>query len=159
MSDLSARGAAPGFRADGHLAAAACLGMCLLAGTTLSAALSSGPPFPAVGVSEVAADREGRTLGGRGRIPAGAPAAAGRHADTSDAGREASPPPPIDINRAGATDLQALPGVGPVLARRIVAHRETHGPFRDPADLLQVPGVGAKRVAGLRGLIRTAEAP
>jgi len=40
-----------------------------------------------------------------------------------------------------------------------VAHRETHGPFRDPADLLQVPGVGGKRFAGLQGLIRTAEAP
>jgi competence protein ComEA len=87
------------------------------------------------------------------------PAAATRHTDTSDAGREAPPPGPIDINRAAATDLQALPGVGPVLARRIVAHRETRGPFRDPADLLRVPGVGAKRFADLRGLIRAAEAP
>jgi competence protein ComEA len=87
------------------------------------------------------------------------PAAANRQADTSDAGREAPPPRPIDINRAGATDLQALPGVGPVLARRIVTHRETHGPFRDPADLLQVPGVGAKRFGALQGLIRAAEAP
>ena len=159
MSDLPARGEAPGFRADGHVAAAVCLGACLLAGTALSAALSSGPPFPAVGLSEVVADREGRTLEGLGRVPAAVPAAAARHADTSDAGREPSPPRPIDINRAGATDLQALPGVGPVLARRIVAHRETHGPFRDPADLLQVPGVGGKRFAGLQGLIRTAEAP
>ena len=159
MSGLPARGDAPGFRADGHVAAAVCLGVCLLAGTALSGALSPGPPFPTVGPSEVAAGREGGTLGGRGLVPAAVPAAAGRHAGTSDAGREAPPPRPIDINRAAATDLEALPGVGPVLARRIVAHRETHGPFRDPADLLQVPGVGAKRFAGLQGLIRAAEAP
>ena len=44
------------------------------------------------------------------------------------------------------TALQALPGVGPALARRIVAHREAHGPFRRPADLLRVPGIGAKRL-------------
>ena len=49
--------------------------------------------------------------------------------------------------------------VGPALARRIVAHRETHGPFRSPADLLQVSGVGAKRYARLQGMIHTAEAP
>ena len=159
MIGLPARGEAPGCRADGHVAAAVCLGACLLAGTALSGALSPGPPFPTVGPSEVAAGREGGTLGGRGLVPAAVPAAAGRHAGTSDAGREAPPRRPIDINRAGATDLQSLPGVGPVLARRIVAHRETHGPFRDPADLLQVPGVGAKRFAGLQGLIRAAEAP
>jgi competence protein ComEA len=65
----------------------------------------------------------------------------------------------LDINRADATALQALPGVGLALARRIVTHREAHGPFRRPADLLQVPGVGAKRYARLHGTIRTAEAP
>jgi competence protein ComEA len=65
----------------------------------------------------------------------------------------------LDINRADAADLQALPSIGPVLARRIVAHREAHGPFRDPADLLHVSGLGATRLARLRGLIRTAEAP
>jgi competence protein ComEA len=55
--------------------------------------------------------------------------------------------------------LQTLPGVGPTLARRIVAHRETHGPFRTPADLLHVSGVGAKRYARLHGLIGAAETP
>lgn len=159
MSDLPARGEAPGSRVDGPAAAAACLGVVLLVGTVLSVVLSSGPPFPAVGLPEVVADREGGTPEGRERVPASVSAAAGRRTDTSGAGREASPPRPIDINRADATDLQALPGVGPVLARRIVAHREAHGPFDGPADLLQVPGVGAKRFTRLEGLIRTAEVP
>jgi len=52
-----------------------------------------------------------------------------------------------------------LPGVGPVLARRIVGHREIHGPFGKPEDLRQVSGIGAKRYARLQGLIGTAEAP
>jgi len=68
-------------------------------------------------------------------------------------------PPTLNINRADVTALQALPGVGPALARRIVAHREMHGPFRRPADILQVSGVGAKRYGRLQGMIHTAEAP
>lgn len=140
MNDVRAPGEGARRPADAHLAAAACLGLCLLAGTALPGVLWSGPPFPAVGLPE-AADRE-----------EGVRAAAGR-------ARAASPSPTIDINRASAAVLQALPGIGPVLARRIAAHREAHGPFRDPADLLQVSGVGAVRLARLRGLIRTAEAP
>jgi competence protein ComEA len=69
------------------------------------------------------------------------------------------PPEPLDINRADAPALQALPGVGPALARRIVAYRESHGPFRTPEDLLRVSGIGAQRYARLRGLVRTREAP
>jgi competence protein ComEA len=144
---------------DGHVAAAACLGVWLLAGTALSGVLASGPSFPAVGLSEAVAGRGDGAPEVRGRVPAAVPAPAGRQTQTSDAGRAPSPTRPLDINRADATDLQALPGVGPVLARRIVAHRETRGPFRNPADLLQVPGVGAKRFARLEGLIHTAEAP
>jgi competence protein ComEA len=157
VNDLPARGEAAGFRADAHLAAAASLGVCLLAGTVLSGMLSAGPPFPAV-VRAAVADREGGMPDVRGRVPAPAPAPAGRGAGTTESG-QAPPSRALDINRADAADFQALPGIGPVLARRIVAHREAHGPFRDPADLLQVPGVGATRFARLQGLIRTAEAP
>ena len=159
MSDLRARGEPSGSRADGHVAAAACLGVWLRAGTALSGAMSSGPPFPAVGPPDAVSEREDGTREVRGGRPAARPGPAGRGAAAPDAAREASPPPVLDINRADATALQALPGVGPALARRIVTHREAHGPFRRPADLLQVPGVGAKRYARLHGTIRTAEAP
>lgn len=53
----------------------------------------------------------------------------------------------VDINRAAAAELAALPGVGSELARRIVAFRELNGPFDDPADLLDVAGVSEHRLA------------
>lgn len=59
----------------------------------------------------------------------------------------------ISVNRADATALEALPGVGPVLAGRIVAHRETNGPFQVVEDLLEVPGIGEAKLASIRDLI------
>lgn len=47
---------------------------------------------------------------------------------------------PIDINRASAEEFTKLPGVGPALARRIVAFREKHGSFRRVEDLLAIRG-------------------
>lgn len=60
----------------------------------------------------------------------------------------------IPINRATASELEALPGVGPVLAERIVAHREANGPFQTPEDLLDVPGIGEAKLEAIRDLIR-----
>lgn len=57
---------------------------------------------------------------------------------------------PIDVNRAGAEELTGLPGVGEVLAARIAAHREARGPFGALEDLLDVPGIGEGKLAGLR---------
>jgi competence ComEA-like helix-hairpin-helix protein len=48
----------------------------------------------------------------------------------------------IDINRASAAELEALPGIGPVLAERIVAHRARNGRFASVADLENVSGIG-----------------
>jgi len=56
----------------------------------------------------------------------------------------------VDINHAPAGDLEALPGVGPVLAQRIFRYREDHGPFKTVEDLLDVPGIGEGKLAGLR---------
>lgn len=60
----------------------------------------------------------------------------------------------VSINRASAGELEALPGVGPVLAERIVAYREANGPFREVEDLLDVPGIGESKLASMRDLIR-----
>lgn len=57
---------------------------------------------------------------------------------------------PLDLNRATAAELEKLPGIGPVLAARIVAWRETHGPFKSVEDLLAIPGIGPKTLEGLR---------
>jgi competence protein ComEA len=56
----------------------------------------------------------------------------------------------VRINTADAAALEGLPGVGPVLAQRIVAHRTAHGPFATVEDLLEVPGIGESKLAALR---------
>jgi competence protein ComEA len=59
----------------------------------------------------------------------------------------------ISLNQADATALEDLPGVGPVLADRIVAHREANGPFETVEDLLEVPGIGEAKLAAMRDSI------
>lgn len=59
----------------------------------------------------------------------------------------------ISPNRADASQLEQLPGVGPVLAERIVAHREANGPFQAVEDLLDVPGIGEAKLSAIRDLI------
>ena len=60
----------------------------------------------------------------------------------------------VVLNRASAADLEALPGVGPVLAERIVAFRDANGPFSTVEDLLQIPGIGEAKLASIRDLVR-----
>ena len=59
----------------------------------------------------------------------------------------------ISLNRADALQLEELPGVGPVLAERITAHREANGPFETVEDLLEVPGIGEAKLASIRDLV------
>lgn len=56
----------------------------------------------------------------------------------------------IDINRSTASQLEGLPGVGPVLADRIVTYRDDNGPFTEIEGLLEVPGIGEAKLAGMR---------
>ncbi|MGY2128395.1 helix-hairpin-helix domain-containing protein [Blastococcus sp. SYSU DS0617] len=60
----------------------------------------------------------------------------------------------VDLNTATAEDLDALPGIGPVLAQRIVAHRSAQGPFRSVDQLDDVPGIGPTTAAELAELVR-----
>jgi competence protein ComEA len=59
----------------------------------------------------------------------------------------AGPSSTLNLNTATAADLEALPGIGPALAERIVAYRGEHGPFRDAKSLTDVPGIGEKLLA------------
>ncbi len=56
----------------------------------------------------------------------------------------------VNLNRATAQELEKVPGLGPVLAARIVDHRAGSGPFREVEDLLDVSGIGEKKLAGIR---------
>jgi competence protein ComEA len=60
---------------------------------------------------------------------------------------------PVYLNAATVDQLDALPGVGPVLAQRIVDWRQQHGGFRSVDDLQQVPGIGARKFSDLKALV------
>lgn len=80
-----------------------------------------------------------------------APAAQGA-TDTGGDG-QASQSGLIDLNRAGAVDLEELPGVGQSIAERIVAYREQQGPFQSVEDLQSVTGIGEKLFAKISPLV------
>ena len=63
----------------------------------------------------------------------------------------------LDINTASVAELQTLPGIGPVLAQRIVDHRAANGPFVRPDEVLAVDGIGPATYEGIRGLIAVEE--
>lgn len=60
----------------------------------------------------------------------------------------------LDVNAASPHHLALLPGIGPARADAIVAHRSAHGPFREPADLDAVHGVGPRTVERVAPFIR-----
>ncbi|MGF1661570.1 MAG: ComEA family DNA-binding protein, partial [Kineosporiaceae bacterium] len=65
-------------------------------------------------------------------------------------GSGAGPSGLVDVNTATAGELEQLPGIGPVLAQRIVAWREDTGPFASVDDLAAVPGIGPATLEELR---------
>ena len=69
-------------------------------------------------------------------------------------GAAAAPGAPVSLNTATADQLNSLPGVGPVLAQHIIDYRTQHGGFRSVDELRQVNGIGDRRFADLRDLVR-----
>ena len=61
----------------------------------------------------------------------------------------------MNINTAGADELESLPGIGPVLAQRIVDYRTEHGPFRSAEELMQVEGIGRATMESIQDHIIT----
>jgi competence protein ComEA len=64
----------------------------------------------------------------------------------------------IDINKATAEQLTAIPGVGPTLAQRIVDFREKQGRFRRVEDLLKIKGIGEKSFQKIRPWVKVVDA-
>ena len=59
----------------------------------------------------------------------------------------------VDLNTAEAEELATLPGIGKGLAKRIVDYRTEHGPFEGPEGLMEVSGIGEKKLEELRDYI------
>ena len=59
----------------------------------------------------------------------------------------------IDLNTADTHMLEALPGIGPVLAGRIVAYRQQHGTFSSIDELLEINGIGECKLNAVRNLV------
>jgi competence protein ComEA len=98
---------------------------------------------------QVVVPARGRAGTGAAAVAPGATAAgAGGTAGAAASG------PPISLNNATAEQLDALDGVGPATAQKIIAWRTQHGGFRSVADLGQVPGIGPKKLAALRDRVQ-----
>jgi len=63
----------------------------------------------------------------------------------------------VDVNIADCAMLQTLPGIGPVMAERIIAYREANGPFHRLEDLIQVKGIGEATLEKLRPCVTISE--
>jgi competence protein ComEA len=75
-------------------------------------------------------------------------------AETQDPAPSPSADNPLNVNTAPRTALEALPGIGPALAKRIEAYRSSQGPFETTAELKRVSGIGPKTLSTLRPMIR-----
>jgi competence protein ComEA len=103
-----------------------------------------GARTAALNLAERLADGEQVAVPGRGMsIVAASAGGAGTGAATG----------PVHLNSASAEQLDALDGIGPTIAARIVAWRQAHGGFRTVADLGNVPGIGPGRLAALHGKV------
>lgn len=59
----------------------------------------------------------------------------------------------ININTAGAEELDTLPGIGPSIAQKIIDYRSEHGDFQSIYDIANVSGIGAKKLSAILDLI------
>ncbi|MFD6400355.1 ComEA family DNA-binding protein [Nocardia sp. NPDC060249] len=139
-----------------------------LAGLNLAQRLADGDQV-VVGATDPQSGqpRLGSIMIGAGRAPVTPPGAGGTAsskqggsstAGSSTADHTAGVSPGnsrVDLNTATEAELDALPGVGPVTAKAILAWRTTNGRFSDVAQLGEVDGIGPARLARLRDLVTT----
>ena len=104
----------------------------------------------------------GNAIGEESETPADATADSGVHAAKGaggHGGRSDKLTDPsqgtVDINTADAGELQRLPGVGPAMAARIIAFRQSAGGFKKPEELMEVSGIGPKKYAKMQPFIHT----
>ena len=145
---------APGSRVDDAVRAAGGLSeRAESAGTNLAAQLSDGEHVHVAAAGESAPS--GALGPSSGSESAGGEKGSGAKSSGKGAGKKAAPgqkagAAKVNVNTAGAEELQTLPGVGPATAKAIVAWREENGRFRSVDDLLDVSGIGKATLATFR---------
>jgi competence protein ComEA len=105
-----------------------------------------GQPIPIVQTGT------GQSVADSGALPTSGPTGV-----TGASGATGNPSPTkliIDLNAATAADLDTLPGVGPATAEKIIDFRTRVGRFKSVSQLLEVPGIGDAKLAGLRSRVR-----
>jgi competence protein ComEA len=142
----------PGERIDLDRAGAAEIARLPRVGLTLARAIvadrDARGPFGALeAVDRVPGIGPGLLASIRGQVTFSAPPGTGAGGVAAGAG-------PLDLNTATAAQLEALPFIGPTMARQIVAFRERHGPFPAVDSLVRVPGIGPRTVERVRDRLR-----
>jgi len=108
----------------------------------------AGADLNAINLAAKVADGQQVVVPRRGTAGAAAVSGAG-------AGEPGGPPQaPVSLNTATAEQLDTLDGVGPATASKILEYRRQHGGFRSIDDLGEIPGIGPKRLAALRGKVQ-----
>ncbi|WSS29260.1 ComEA family DNA-binding protein [Streptomyces sp. NBC_01185] len=87
-------------------------------------------------------------------LPGAPPPGGGTAADGGPGAGQAGPMAPLSLGTATVEQLETLPGVGPVLAQHIIEYRTEHGGYRSVDELREVDGIGDRRFADLRPLVR-----
>lgn len=131
-------------------AAGGALPTAVLDALNLAAVAADGTQILVPTQAQVQAGTAGSGTAGSGAAGTGAGVPG---ADGSGPPQSGSHGGPLNLNTATAEQLDALPGVGPVLAGRIVAWRSDHGPFKSVDELDAVSGIGAKMLANIRPLV------
>ncbi|MDC8449742.1 MAG: helix-hairpin-helix domain-containing protein [Nitrospira sp.] len=98
--------------------------------------------------------RENRSAGSSSRTVPGPNIKAGAETGPSQTAIHSR----LDLNRASAGDLESLPGIGAVLAQRVIVFRESVGRFQKIEDLRGVKGIGAKKFERLKSFVMVSAA-